>query len=796
MRFRKSVKLCKGVRLNFSGSGVSMSLGVRGASVTLGKSGAYVNYGLPGTGLYNRVKIANGPTSKKKISSSDLDLVKYDVLIDDAGLISLFVTDLFGNEINDSLIISKIRRSNLYKEKLNSAISQKKSDINTLINSFIHIYKSSEKLVDFDDIRESYQRLLELPNPEKYFDEPYPSEDNVKNQLIAEANEKIQSLLFWKNKSKREEYVNQKLPILYQQQIENWNSRRENFIKNLQIERDIYKANLEKVLSVDIASIYSSIDEVLQNITLPADFSVNYELEKKTLYVDLDLPEIEDLPLDKVTTLASGKISIKQKNIKEQYGDYAICVCGMSYFFASLFFNTTPEIDSVAISAYTQRKNEKLDRLENQYVYSILFDRERFAKLDIKNIDPIETFYTFPHNIKINRSYKLETINIDDSLVDGDVMSFDLKNESKIHKPTVITSSVEENIVLLDYYTEEEVNVVIPSKSVLVEITDEDKTIYCLDSSDYVKLKRYLSKEGKKYVVVDKKKWKKAEEEMERRRARNKEIELTASINNEGIVAEKQGDFDRAIELYEQNVNRQSDGHHSYDRLLVLYRKRKDFDNELRIAKIATSLFPSDLKYKTRFEKLVAGENKEILPTVANIFCPQIKHGDLFENKILELPEFDFYFNDSLSNAYKINNDTLKPIWEIQSYFKKMINAAEIAESKKDYINAADIYEQIIGEKYWMPTPYERLVKIYAKAKMYHDEIRVLKYGIEHFEKLRERRLEYVKRLAVKYNAVNFLNERLNSGGKITYFSGVFELYNPFTIVERWKERLNKVDKR
>ena len=125
-----------------------------------------------------------------------------------------------------------------------------------------------------------------------------------------------------------------------------------------------------------------------------------------------------------------------------------------------------------------------------------------------------------------------------------------------------------------------------------------------------------------------------------------------------------------------------------------------------------------------------------------------------------------------------------------------MINAAEIAESKKDYINAADIYEQIISEKYWMPAPYDRLVKIYSKAKMYHDEIRVLKYGIEHFESLRERRLEYVKGLAVKYNAVNFLNERLNSGGKITYFSGVFELYNPFPIVERWKERLNKVDEK
>lgn len=49
-RFRKSVQLFPGVRLNFSRSGVSTTIGVRGAGVTIGPRGTYANVGLPGTG--------------------------------------------------------------------------------------------------------------------------------------------------------------------------------------------------------------------------------------------------------------------------------------------------------------------------------------------------------------------------------------------------------------------------------------------------------------------------------------------------------------------------------------------------------------------------------------------------------------------------------------------------------------------------------------------------------------------------------------------------------------------------
>lgn len=39
--------------------------------------------------------------------------------------------------------------------------------------------------------------------------------------------------------------------------------------------------------------------------------------------------------------------------------------------------------------------------------------------------------------------------------------------------------------------------------------------------------------------------------------------------------------------------------------------------------------------------------------------------------------------------------------------------------------------------------------------------------------------------LAAKYGAQDFFNERVRTSKKNTYYNGVFELYNPFTIIEK-----------
>ena len=49
-RFRRSIKIVPGVRLNVGKRGVSASVGVRGAHVTVGKAGTRSTVGIPGTG--------------------------------------------------------------------------------------------------------------------------------------------------------------------------------------------------------------------------------------------------------------------------------------------------------------------------------------------------------------------------------------------------------------------------------------------------------------------------------------------------------------------------------------------------------------------------------------------------------------------------------------------------------------------------------------------------------------------------------------------------------------------------
>ncbi|MCS5969721.1 DUF4236 domain-containing protein [Klebsiella variicola subsp. variicola] len=50
-RFRKSISIIPGVRVNLSNGTPSLSIGPRGASLSVGKNGTFANLGLPGTGL-------------------------------------------------------------------------------------------------------------------------------------------------------------------------------------------------------------------------------------------------------------------------------------------------------------------------------------------------------------------------------------------------------------------------------------------------------------------------------------------------------------------------------------------------------------------------------------------------------------------------------------------------------------------------------------------------------------------------------------------------------------------------
>lgn len=61
-RFRKSIRIAPGIRLNIGSRGVSTTIGPRGASVNVGPRGAYANLGIPGTGLSARARLDDEPS--------------------------------------------------------------------------------------------------------------------------------------------------------------------------------------------------------------------------------------------------------------------------------------------------------------------------------------------------------------------------------------------------------------------------------------------------------------------------------------------------------------------------------------------------------------------------------------------------------------------------------------------------------------------------------------------------------------------------------------------------------------
>lgn len=64
--------------------------------------------------------------------------------------------------------------------------------------------------------------------------------------------------------------------------------------------------------------------------------------------------------------------------------------------------------------------------------------------------------------------------------------------------------------------------------------------------------------------------------------------------NLKGKKLEGAGKVDKAIKLYEKNIAEEFEGNHPYDRLAIIYRKRKQYEDEIRVLKQAIDVFEKE----------------------------------------------------------------------------------------------------------------------------------------------------------------------------------------------------------
>jgi tetratricopeptide (TPR) repeat protein len=106
---------------------------------------------------------------------------------------------------------------------------------------------------------------------------------------------------------------------------------------------------------------------------------------------------------------------------------------------------------------------------------------------------------------------------------------------------------------------------------------------------------------------------KKHNEYVERERRLSKTVEL----NFKGIALEKERKIDEAIAAYEENIKLRYPAMHSYHRLVVLYHKKKDYENEKRICLLIVEIFAKINEEKLR-QALSDKENKGLEPQIIN----------------------------------------------------------------------------------------------------------------------------------------------------------------------------------
>lgn len=249
------------------------------------------------------------------------------------------------------------------------------------------------------------------------FNEIEPSVDSILEILKNEAKENIKAFFPWTQKRLRKEYISSHLDTRFEEMHNSWQLKKDGFeehkrelislvnekkikveellkakdtylilrtkelfdseIKLWEKERDIFYNNLRQtfknVIDGDYDYVITAINSIFLEDELPMEYfaDVVYDEQHGKVYVDLDLPEIEDIPNKKIVLTSSGKKSIRLKSQTDMRADYANCVLGLSMYIAYLIFNVSIKVSEIELMAYTQRKEDNSAIATDQYVFVI-----------------------------------------------------------------------------------------------------------------------------------------------------------------------------------------------------------------------------------------------------------------------------------------------------------------------------------------------------------------------------------------------------------------------------------------
>ncbi len=417
-RFRKSFKIAPGIRVNIGKKGFSsIGIGPRGASMSIGSQGTHANVGISGTGLSLRHRLDDGGNTREeqRLLRAQEKLEKAERRQEALSKVSLKLNE------NGSLNILNAFSEPLSRADMKLVWEQQEDTIFEWLENEAEEINGDVKLLEniyYDTPNTNHG--VEYTAKEYY--EPMPNKPIISNKPTKE---ELPALGFFASffKSKKEEHQHkvEELEKQYQQKLQTWGVQKKEkdsqYLKELgnwEKEKKEYQdkekhneENFSELVNTDIEFMESLLEEVFNSLTWPRETIVSYDIddEGEVVWIDVDLPEIEDLPQRVASVAATGrKLNIKNKAKKQLQLEYAKHIHGIAFRLVGSVFTALPKAKDIVISGYSQRLDTATGKVNDDYLFSYRVEKERFSRIDfnaLELLDPIEALNVFKHKKKM-----------------------------------------------------------------------------------------------------------------------------------------------------------------------------------------------------------------------------------------------------------------------------------------------------------------------------------------------------------------------------------------------------------
>ena len=218
------------------------------------------------------------------------------------------------------------------------------------------------------------------------------------------------------------------------------------------------------------------------NVSVPYNLSLSFAYSQAAHVLEASVI-VEDgisVPISKATILASGKISIKNKLVRETITEKTNSAVSLTYFLAAHLFNVSPNVQYLRLALFERNKQNPLLWVE--------FEREKFSRTRPKMVDVVSDILGYPNVLEFkNRADSIELCAMDKASFDNNV-AMAIQHANEIH-PEYQSTYID-----------------LGSNNIAISFDDANLLCGVPNISNVVRKAIALAKDrGQSYVTIDKK---------------------------------------------------------------------------------------------------------------------------------------------------------------------------------------------------------------------------------------------------------------------------------------------------